>query len=137
MKRSFDGARKAADLSDVRFHDLRHTAATRLVGGHIPLPEVGRILGHTQANTTFRYENANQETAKRAAAALNAFHRYEPETEQVVVNFPSSPLTEDATLAPRGERTLVVVKLTDRFILLFCSLRRRASPRACPTRLAA
>ena len=48
--------------------------ATRLVRAHIPLSEVGRVLGHTQANTTYRYVNANIETAKRAAAALDAFN---------------------------------------------------------------
>jgi integrase len=67
-------------LNDLRFHDLRHTAATRLVGAHIPLSEVGRVLGHTQANTTFHYVNANAETAKRAAAALNAFNAETQET---------------------------------------------------------
>lgn len=74
VKRSFTAARKDASLTDVRFHDLRHTHATRLVGAHIPLSEVGRVLGHTQANTTYRYVNANVETAKRAAAALDAFN---------------------------------------------------------------
>jgi integrase len=47
VKRSFASARAKAGLSDVRFHDLRHTHATRLVGAHIPLSEVGRVLGHT------------------------------------------------------------------------------------------
>ncbi len=31
------------------------------------------LLGHSQANTTYRYVNANIET-KRAAAALDAFN---------------------------------------------------------------
>ena len=44
------------------------------MGAHIPLSEVGRVLGHTQANTTYRYVNANVETARRAAAALNVFN---------------------------------------------------------------
>jgi integrase len=74
VRRSFTSARNIAGLPDVRFHDLRHTAATRLVGAHIPLPEVGRVLGHTQASTTYRYVNANVETARRAAAALDAFN---------------------------------------------------------------
>ncbi len=74
VKRSFTAARNKAGLNDVRFHDLRHTAATRLVGAHIPLSEVGRVLGHTQANTTYRYVNANVEKAKRVAAALDAFN---------------------------------------------------------------
>jgi hypothetical protein len=39
-----------------------------------PLSEVGRVLGHTQTNTTYLYVNANVETAKRAAAALDAFN---------------------------------------------------------------
>jgi len=74
VKRSFTAAPSKAGLNDVRFHDRRHTAATRLVGAHIPLSEVGRVLGHSQANTTYRYVNANVETAKRAAAALDAFN---------------------------------------------------------------
>jgi integrase len=74
VKRSFKAVRSKAGLKDVRFHDLRHTPATRLVGAHVPLSEVGRVLGHTQANTTYLYVNANVETAKRAAAALDAFN---------------------------------------------------------------
>jgi integrase len=77
VKRSFDTVRRVADLRDVRFHDLCHTAATRLVSAHIPLSEVGRVLGHTQANTTYRYVNANIDTARRAAAALDAFNAEE------------------------------------------------------------
>lgn len=73
VKSAFTSARNDAGLPDVRFHDLRHTAASRLVAGHVPLAEVGRVLGHTQANTTYRYVNANVETARRAAAALDAF----------------------------------------------------------------
>lgn len=74
VKRSFTTARNTAGLPDVRFHDLRHTHATRLVGAHIPLSEVGRVLGHTQPSTTYRYVNANVETARRASAALDAFN---------------------------------------------------------------
>jgi integrase len=73
VKKSFASARKAAGIPDVRFHDLRHTAATRLVQAHIPLSEVGRALGHTQPSTTYRYVNANVETARRIADALAAF----------------------------------------------------------------
>jgi integrase len=91
VKHGFTSVRRAAGLEDVRFHDLRHTAATRLVRSHMHLSEVGRVLGHTQANTTYRYVNADLETARRAAAALDAFHaeaekRSDPEGDPKSVN---------------------------------------------------
>lgn len=73
-KSAFNNAKKKAGLSDLRFHDLRHTHATRLVGAQMPLPEVGRVLGHTQPSTTYRYVNVNEETAMRAADLLNSFN---------------------------------------------------------------
>jgi integrase len=73
VKRSFTAVRSAAGLRDVRFHDLRHTAATRLVQGGLALPEVGRILGHTQPQTTYRYINIDAHTQERAANILDAF----------------------------------------------------------------
>jgi integrase len=74
VRQAFRAARKLAGLPGVRFHDLRHTCATKLVAAQIPLSEVGRILGHNQPITTYRYVNANVETARRAAAALDRFN---------------------------------------------------------------
>jgi integrase len=83
---AFDKARRLAGLPDLRFHDLRHTHATRLVAAHIPLSEVGRVLGHTQPVTTYRYVNANVETARRAAAVLDIFNEVAVEPDSVTVN---------------------------------------------------
>ena len=83
---SFDKAKRKAGLSDVRFHDLRHTHATRLVGAQMPLAEVGRVLGHTQPSTTFRYVNINADTARRAADLLNQFNSTAVEREPTVIN---------------------------------------------------
>jgi len=98
VKNSFRSVRKQANLPDIRFHDLRHTAATRLVAAHLPLPEVGRVLGHTQANTTYRYVNANIETTRRAAAALDAFNQRAVE-QLVAAEETESDLVLDATEA--------------------------------------
>ncbi len=73
VKHAFTSVRNRAGLPDLRFHDLRHTAATRLVSCHISLTEVGRVLGHTQPQTTYRYTNLTSETAKRAASVLESF----------------------------------------------------------------
>lgn len=72
LKRSFDSALTEAEIEDFRFHDLRHTCGTRLVQAGISLAEVARLLGHEQVATTFRYLHADDETASRAAAALDA-----------------------------------------------------------------
>ncbi len=83
---SFDKAKRKAGLSDLRFHDLRHTHATRLVGAQMPLAEVGRVLGHTQPSTTFRYVNINADTARRAADLLNQFNKVIPDETHASVN---------------------------------------------------
>lgn len=71
IKRSFGSARKEAGLEDVRFHDLRHVACTRLQQAGVSMVEGMRISGHTQASTFMRYVNTNEETARRAAAMLD------------------------------------------------------------------
>lgn len=58
-------------LDGLTLHCLRHTAATRLVNGQLPIQLVGRILGHTQVNTTYRYLSADTDTLKRAAEILS------------------------------------------------------------------
>jgi len=81
VKHAFTSVRNIAGLPDLRFHDLRHTAATRLVSCHISLPEVGRVLGHTKPQTTYRYTNLTSETAQRAALALESFSANQPQVE--------------------------------------------------------
>lgn len=81
VKHAFTTVRNNAGLPDLRFHDLRHTAATRLVSCHISLTEVGRVLGHTKPQTTYRYTNLTSETPKRAAFALESFSADLTQTE--------------------------------------------------------
>ncbi|MEM6411417.1 MAG: tyrosine-type recombinase/integrase [Pseudomonadota bacterium] len=59
--------REAAKIEDVRIHDLRHTyASIAAMAGH-SLPMIGRLLGHTQAQTTLRYAHLADETTRRAS----------------------------------------------------------------------
>ena len=44
-----------AGLADVRIHDLRHTFASLLVSGGASLEMIGKLLGHSQMQTTQRY----------------------------------------------------------------------------------
>lgn len=59
-----------AALADLRIHDLRHTAASVAVGQGVALPIIGRLLGHTQAQTTARYAHVDADPALRAADTI-------------------------------------------------------------------
>jgi len=45
IKVAWINARERAGLPTFRFHDCRHTAASRLIASGVPLPIVGKILG--------------------------------------------------------------------------------------------
>ena len=59
--------RTRADLDDVRIHDLRHSFASGglLVGEGLPM--IGKLLGHTQVQTTARYAHLADDPVKLAA----------------------------------------------------------------------
>jgi integrase len=59
--------RARAGLKDVRIHDLRHTFASTAVAAGQGLPMIGKLLGHTQVQTTARYAHLAAEPVKAAA----------------------------------------------------------------------
>lgn len=63
---SWNIARTAAGLSDVRIHDLRHSFASFLVNAGCSLYEVQKLLGHASIVMTQRYSHLNQESLMRA-----------------------------------------------------------------------
>lgn len=73
VKRSWATALRIAGIEGLRFHDLRHTCATRLVRGRLELSEVSRVLGHTNITTTFRYANLDETALDRAASILDEY----------------------------------------------------------------
>lgn len=52
---SWDTIRRAASLTDFRFHDLRHTFASRLVQAGVDLFRVKELMGHADISMTLRY----------------------------------------------------------------------------------
>ena len=55
----------------VRIHDLRHTFASHLVSAGESLQVVGRLLGHTQPQTTARYAHVADAAQHRAADRMD------------------------------------------------------------------
>jgi integrase len=55
---------------NLRWHDLRHEYASRLVEEGVPLAQVRDLLGHASITTTERYDNQRLETLQLAVTKL-------------------------------------------------------------------
>ena len=72
MQKAFKRALAAAGLPDIRFHDLRHTAATHMLANGVDVLTVSRRLGHTKASTTLDiYGHAVPGLQEKAATIMN------------------------------------------------------------------
>ena len=62
--------RTRADLEDVRIHDLRHSYASRALALGESLPMIGKLLGHSQVETTARYAHLARDSVQEAAVRI-------------------------------------------------------------------
>ena len=72
LRRPLKRALKKAGVDrHIRFHDLRHTAASHLVMAGVDLRTVGKILGHKTAQITLRYAHLAPDHLKGAVERLD------------------------------------------------------------------
>jgi integrase len=71
FKHAFINACEKAKLDDVVFHDLRHTAITRMLEKGINSPIVMKVSGHTQQKTFLRYVNQSESSVFELAQLLD------------------------------------------------------------------
>jgi integrase len=57
IKKSWRHICKAAAITGLRVHDLRHSFASQLASGGASLPLIGALLGHSNPSTTHRYSH--------------------------------------------------------------------------------
>ena len=72
MKAGFKGACKRAGISNLRFHDLRHTFASRLVERGVDIETLKELLGHHSITITQRYIHSSDERKRAAVELLNS-----------------------------------------------------------------
>ena len=68
LRLAWNRARKKTDVTDLRFHDLRHETVSRFFEMGMSVPEVALISGHKDVRQLFRYTHLNPS---------NVFIRYE------------------------------------------------------------
>lgn len=89
VKRSFKAACQRAGIehgepSGLSFRCLRRTAATRLIQSGLSREETSKILGHSEAQTTYRhYLSADDRTLDRAREILDRINQSEPPKQRV------------------------------------------------------
>jgi integrase len=72
VKTAFAGAVRRAGIRPCRFHDLRHTFATRLVLAGVDLATVKELMGHADISTTMKYAHPNPPHKRDAVARLES-----------------------------------------------------------------
>lgn len=70
IKKFWQSVLREAGLENVRLHDLRHTFASHLASANLPLTVIGRLMGHTQAQTTHRYAHLQDAPLKAATTGF-------------------------------------------------------------------
>ena len=70
LKTTWRRVKLRAGLKDVRLHDLRHSYATRALSLGESLTMIGKLLNHTQMQSTARYAHIMVDAEKAAAARV-------------------------------------------------------------------
>jgi len=71
IRTAFKNACSRAGIKNLRFHDLRHTFATRLVLKGTDLATVSKLLGHSSITMTMRYSHPTPQSLKSAVTSLD------------------------------------------------------------------
>ena len=72
IKKFWKSLCRNAGLEKLRLHDLRHSYASNLVSQGFSLHIVGRLLGHTQPQTTARYAHLDDAALREATEGFSA-----------------------------------------------------------------
>ena len=71
LQRHWAKVRKRARLEDMRLHDCRHSFASRALALGESLPMIGKLLGHSQVQTTARYAHLTRDSVHDAARRVS------------------------------------------------------------------
>lgn len=79
-QRKWRKALETAKIADYRFHDNRHTAATRNLRATGNLKAVSKLLGHSNIATTSRYAHALEDDVRRMLFDTESRNSTEPDS---------------------------------------------------------
>ena len=71
IRAAWEAALKQADITDFRFHDLRHSAASYLAMNGASLAEIAEVLGHKTLQMVKRYAHLSEAHTAKVVASMN------------------------------------------------------------------
>ena len=71
IKKSWYTALRQADISNFRFHDLRHCTASYLAMNGASLPEIASVLGHKTYQMVARYAHLSDDHTTKVVRSMN------------------------------------------------------------------
>lgn len=78
IRRFWRAIQRETELEDVHIHDLRHTFASLLVSGGASLEMIGKLLGHSQLQTTQRYAHLMDSPLRAGVDAVASMFQPRP-----------------------------------------------------------
>src|SRR5262249_43617701 len=91
LKRPWRQICRAAGITGLRIHDLRHSYASQLVSGGASLPLIGALLGHSNPTTTHRYAHLFDDPQRAATEKVGAIIMAAGKPAKDPVPFPPKP----------------------------------------------
>ena len=83
IKTAWNTLKNKLGINDLRFHDLRHTAATRMAKGKATESVIAKILGHKRRSITSRYINPMWDEMVEAVEILGSLcHEFDTNEEK-------------------------------------------------------
>lgn len=77
---------KAAGISGLRIHDMRHSHASVLVSAGLSLPVIGALLGHNSIRSTERYAHLLRDPLREATERAGAILSGQPSADVVALD---------------------------------------------------
>lgn len=94
LERAFGNAMKKAGITDLHFHDLRHTFGSRLAMAGKDLYVIQKLLGHREPRMAQRYAHHSVESLREGISALEDLKKEAAAREAVPQNRPQPPCQE-------------------------------------------
>lgn len=108
-----DESQDAFRAINLRWHDLRHEYASRLVEQGVPLAQVRDLLGHASITTTERYDNQTLENLQLAVRKLERGHAFAGTKFQDFFKIDASEAQFDRSRALRERPAIEVNELKE------------------------